>query len=103
MRLCFCDTEGCGLHSPTVLIQTAFDNGPIELHDVWLRPIHETLALIEKIAGSAVVGFYLAKCYTLFSLGDPDWVPARLLARPSRPKFDRLAAQEVVMAVVKQK
>ena len=31
-----------------VLIQYAIEDGPITLHEVWRRPIGETLDLIEK-------------------------------------------------------
>jgi hypothetical protein len=58
----FFDTETCGLHGPTVLIQWARNDGPIHLHSVWSSPISETLKLIEEIANEpdGVVGFNLA-------------------------------------------
>jgi hypothetical protein len=43
---CYLDTETCGLHSMMVLLQYAVEDGPIVLHEVWRRPIRETLALI---------------------------------------------------------
>lgn len=56
------DTETCGFHGPTVLIQWALGDGPIHLHNVWKEPIIETLKLIESIASNpgGVVGFNLA-------------------------------------------
>ena len=54
------DTETCGLHGPTVLIQWAEDEGEVFLHSVWTTPIDETLSLIEKLCDSTVVGFNLA-------------------------------------------
>ena len=37
----------CGLHSMAVLLQFAEAEGPIKLHEVWRRPIGETLDIIE--------------------------------------------------------
>jgi hypothetical protein len=78
----YLDTETCGLHSMMVLLQYAIEDGPIVLHEVWRRPIRETLALIEMICQHTVVGFNLAfdwfhicKIYTVFRLCDPDWIP----------------------------
>jgi hypothetical protein len=56
----FYDTEGCGFHGPTVLIQYAIDDGPIELYNVWENPIRETLDLIEWMMEQTNVGFNLA-------------------------------------------
>ena len=79
----YLDTETCGLHSMMVLLQYAIEDGPIILHEVWRRPIKETLALIEQICQYTVVGFNLAfdwfhisKVYTVFRLCDPEWIPA---------------------------
>lgn len=70
----FYDTETCGLHGMCVLIQWAEDDGPINLHSVWVEPIIDTLKLIEKLMGSEVCGFnlsfdhfHLCKLYTIFS------------------------------------
>jgi hypothetical protein len=56
----FFDTESCGFHGPTVLIQWAKDDGPIKLHSVWTSPIIETMKLIESFCEETVVGFNLA-------------------------------------------
>jgi len=59
--ICVFDTETCGFHGPTVLIQYQFDDDPIQLHDVWMEPIWSTLELIERMCDcQAVVGFNLA-------------------------------------------
>lgn len=57
----YLDTEGCGLHGPTVLIQYAEDDEDVNLHSVWLTPIKETLQLIEYIVlhEGGVCGFNL--------------------------------------------
>jgi hypothetical protein len=60
MSKVYLDTETCGLHSMMVLLQWALDDGPINLHEVWRRPIRETLALIEWTCQHTVVGFNLA-------------------------------------------
>lgn len=79
----YLDTETCGLHSVPVLLQYAYDDSEIKLHEFWRNPVQETLELIEEIAKTAVVGFnivfdwfHLCKIYTVFSLCPPDWIPA---------------------------
>ena len=57
MNKVFVDTETCGLHGPIVLIQYAFEDGPIELHPVWTTPIEETLELIERFCECCYIGF----------------------------------------------
>jgi hypothetical protein len=47
MSKVYIDSETCGLHSMMVLLQYAEEEGPIQLHEVWRRPIRETLRLIE--------------------------------------------------------
>lgn len=78
----YVDTETCGLHSMPVLIQYAFEDGPVQLWEIWKRPVHQTMALVEEFARSTVVGFNLAfdwfhlnKIYTIFRLCDPTWIP----------------------------
>jgi hypothetical protein len=82
MSKVYIDTESCGLHSMMVLLQYAEEDGPVVLHEVWRRPIQETLALIEWLCRHTVVGFNLSfdwfhvcKIYTVFRLCDPDWIP----------------------------
>jgi len=71
------DTETCGLHGPTVLIQYAFDDGPVYLHSVWKTPIKETLELIDEFMyheegvngfNLAFDHFHLCQTYTTLSL-----------------------------------
>ena len=59
MSKVYIDTETCGLHSMMVLLQYAEEDGPIRLHEVWRRPIRETLRLIEWLTEHTVVGFNL--------------------------------------------
>ena len=55
------DTETCGFHGPTVLIQWAEGvDGDINLHPVWTTSIRETLRLIEMLCENTVVAFNLA-------------------------------------------
>ena len=58
----FFDTETCGLHGPTLLIQYAEDQSDIKLHSVFNSRIGDTLELIESFmfADGGVVGFNLA-------------------------------------------
>ena len=79
----FVDTETCGLYGMPVLIQYAFDDGPITLYSPWKEPIHKTLRLIEKFCECEFIGFnltfdwfHLTKLYTTFSLfPDHDAIP----------------------------
>ena len=82
MSKVYIDSETCGLHSMMVLLQYAEEDGPIRLHEVWRRPIRETLRLIEWLTEQTVVGFnlsfdwfHIAKTYTIFRLANPDWIP----------------------------
>ncbi len=78
----YLDTETVGLHGFPVLLQYAVEEGPITLHEIWRRPIRETLNLIEWLCENTVVGFnlvfdwfHIVKTYTTFRLANPDWVP----------------------------
>lgn len=73
----FFDTEGCGFHGPTVLIQYAEDEDDVSLHSVWTTPVRETMELIEEITyhSGGVCGFnlvfdwfHLCQLYTTLSL-----------------------------------
>jgi len=56
----YVDTETCGFHGPTVLIQHAVGlDGKVQRHNVWKSPIIETLELIEEICAEGIVGFNL--------------------------------------------
>jgi hypothetical protein len=57
---CFLDTETCGLHGMAVILQYAFDDGDIRIHNFWLSTIDETIALLDQIADCEVIGFNLA-------------------------------------------
>jgi len=72
-RLCFLDTETCGLHGVAVLIQYAMDDGQIYLYEPWKEPFSRTIQLLEAIATRDLVGFNLSfdafhccKMYTLW-------------------------------------
>lgn len=78
----FLDSETCGLHGLPVLLQYAVEDGPIELYDVWLHPVEETLRLIEWMMEHTIIGFnlvfdhfQLCKLYTIWRLLPPDWIP----------------------------
>jgi len=68
-----------------VLLQYAYDEGPIHLHDVWKEPVWKTLKLIEEIMKCCLVGFnlsfdmfHLCKLYTTWQLlaeGEPNFIP----------------------------
>jgi hypothetical protein len=65
-----------------VLLQYAIEDGPISLYDIWMKPIGETLSLIESWFQYCIVGFnlsfdvfQLAKLYTIFRLCPHEWIP----------------------------
>lgn len=71
----FLDVETCGFHGMAITLQYAFDDGPIEIHEFWTKPIDESLDLLKRIAETTVVGFnlafdwfHLAKMYTTLTL-----------------------------------
>lgn len=74
---CYLDTETCGLHGLPIIIQYAFDEGEINIHNFWTTPIKESLELLRKICECEVIGFNLAfdwfhicKIYTTFLLAE---------------------------------
>jgi hypothetical protein len=86
MPKCFLDTETCGLHGVAITLQYAFDDGPIEIHEFWVRPISESIALLDKIAQCEVVGFnlafdwfHLAKMRTILALASEKFGPDEYL------------------------
>jgi len=79
------DTETCGFHGLATLIQWAFEDGDIHLHNLWDVPVRDTLELIEKFCGhtctffnSSYDWFHLAKIYTAWRLLPPDALPVNL-------------------------
>lgn len=79
VRNCFLDTETCGLTGPAVILQYAFDDGPIVIHEFWRTPIRESLKLLDEIAKCNVIGFNLAfdwfqlqKMYNMLLIGLED-------------------------------
>lgn len=86
MKLYF-DSETCGFHGLAVLLQYAVEDGEIVLFEPWMRPVHETLELLEWFCEHEIVGFNLTfdwfhvqKLYTTFLQfindgGDPNAIP----------------------------
>lgn len=56
----YLDCETCGFHGPALTIQYAINDGPIVIHEVWRRPIQDTLDLIRRLCTMEVIGFNLA-------------------------------------------
>lgn len=82
----YLDTETCGFHGMAVLLQWAEDEGPVHRHNIWKRPVIETLELIQMIVDNEVCGFNLAfdwfhlcKIYTIFSLLPPMVEPQDII------------------------
>jgi hypothetical protein len=70
------DTESLGFFGPTLLIQYAKDTHPqdVYIHNIFERPVHETLTLIEEIVKHGVCGFnmvhdwfHISKTYGILS------------------------------------
>jgi hypothetical protein len=79
---CYIDTETAGLHGMPVLLQYAYDDGPIHLYEIWKNPVWKTLELIEKIMTCCLVGFnlsfdhfHICKLYTIWKLLPPNLIP----------------------------
>ena len=79
----YIDTETIGFHGLATLIQWAYEDGPIHLHNLWDVPVKDTLELIEKFCQSTCVffnasydWFHLCKIYTMFRLLPPDTIPS---------------------------
>ncbi len=71
----YLDSETCGLHGFVVLLQYAYDDGPIQLYCPWRHPVRKTLNLVEEMMGHDLCGFnltfdmfHLCKLYTTFRL-----------------------------------
>ena len=69
------DTETCGFHGLATLVQWAYEDGDIHLHNLWDCPVQETLDLIEKFCTGTCVffnatydWFHLTKIYTMWLL-----------------------------------
>jgi hypothetical protein len=56
----FNDSETCGFHGPIVTIQYAEDKGPVTIHEVWRRPIRDTIQLLEWMMTQDLCGFNMA-------------------------------------------
>lgn len=78
------DTETCGFHGPTILIQYQHQyDTEVSLHNVWYSKVRDTLELIEQIVDEGIIGFNLAfdwfhlcQTYTTLKLLNPDYYPS---------------------------
>jgi hypothetical protein len=77
------DWESLGLSGPGETLTWAEDDGEIRTHHVWLRPIRETLHLIERACDASVGGFNLTfdwwhnqRTYSVGRLLDPGDLPS---------------------------
>lgn len=77
------DTETIGFYGLPIIIQYQFDNSDVRIHDIWIKPIKETLELIKEMMEHTNVGFnlvfdhfHLSKIYTtLVQFKDHNVVP----------------------------
>lgn len=82
----YLDCETCGLHGLPIIVQYAYDDGPVHIHNFWTRPISESMTLIESFLKGTVVGFnitfdwfHIVKIYSIFKIiadrGEEYWFP----------------------------
>jgi hypothetical protein len=71
----YIDTETCGFHGLVTLIQWAFEDGDIHLHNLWDVPVEDTIKLIEDFMAHTCVffnasfdHFHLCKIHTMWKL-----------------------------------
>lgn len=81
---------------PAIIWQYAIDEGPVQVHHVWRKPVRETLRLLEMFCDSEICAFNLPfdwyhanKDYNVLRFMDPDQLPSlehwkRLEVRASR-------------------
>lgn len=69
----YIDTETCGFHGLATLIQYAYEDEDVVLHNLWDVPVQDTIDLIEKFTRSTCVffnatydWFHLCKIYTMW-------------------------------------
>jgi hypothetical protein len=81
----YIDTETIGFQGLATLIQFAFQDDEPTLWNLWDRPVHETIALIEEFMQHTCVFFnanydmfHLAKIYTMWKLLPRNAIPAEL-------------------------
>lgn len=81
----YIDTETCGFHGLATLIQWAYEDGDVHLHNLWDLPVQDTLDLIEKFCQSTCVffnatydWFHLCKIYTMWRLLPKDAIPREI-------------------------
>jgi hypothetical protein len=81
----YIDTETCGFHGLATLIQWAFEDGDVHLHNLWDVPVVDTLKLIEDFCDRTCVffnasfdWFHLCKIYTMWRLLPGDAIPREL-------------------------
>jgi hypothetical protein len=86
MKKLYLDTETCGLYGMPVLMQYAYDDGPIHLFEPWLAPVGETLDRIEDFVNCEFIGFnnsfdwfHIVKLYTTFRQFPRDTRPWRVI------------------------
>lgn len=76
------DSETCGLYGMPVIFQYGEKGKPVQIFEIWKRPVRDTLRFIEWLIDQEIVGFNLAfdmfhlcKVYTIWRLLPEDWIP----------------------------
>jgi len=85
----YLDTETCGLTGPAVLIQYAYDDGPVTLHEIWNEPVERTLELCKRICNDTVCGFNLT--YDWFHINKLYNLLSCVKDRTRKPEIEEVA------------
>lgn len=97
----YIDTETCGFHGLATLIQYAYEDGDVVLHNLWDVPVEETIALIKRFTQKTCVffnatydWFHICKVFTMWSLlpqkETPRNIPMDVLVKAERDARDGL-------------
>jgi len=95
----YIDTETCGFHGLITLIQWAYEDDDIHLHNLWDVPVEDTLSLIEKFCEGTCVFFnasydmfHLCKIYNMWRLlpkkATPREIPMDVLVQAEKDARD---------------
>lgn len=93
MQIYYVDTESCGFFSPTILIQyykekyssykpVSIDVNKVSIHNIFKKPVIETIELIEDIVNNYIIGFnlshdwfHLSRTYNILKLLPQNKLP----------------------------
>lgn len=89
----YLDTETCGLHGIPVLLQYAFNDGPVVLHEFFHETVRSTMSVIERFLECQVIGFNLA--FDWFHLQKFYNICQRIKNKDEKPSIAEVAEVEM--------